>query len=164
MKQLWAPWRMEFLTEPKKGSQDSCVFCELLSQKQDDTNLILHRGKTHFVILNKYPYNNGHLMVIPLRHTNDYTSLTKQELSEMNALTQHAMKALRNAYEPQGFNLGMNLGTAAGAGIKEHLHMHIVPRWVGDTNFLPVLGDTKSMPQHLTASFEALLPYFRKEL
>lgn len=164
MKQLWAPWRMEFLTDPKKAVTGDCVFCGLVSEKDDKANLIVHRGKHAFVILNKYPYNNGHLMVIPFRHTNDFTSLGADELAEMSALTQHAMKAIAGAYQPQGFNLGMNLGAAAGAGIKEHLHMHVVPRWTGDTNFLPVLGDTKSMPQHLSASLEALTPYFRKEL
>lgn len=161
MKQLWAPWRMTFLksTPDKKVA---CIFCDLLSQKNDSENLILYRSQHSFVILNKYPYNNGHLMVIPLKHTNDLDQLNPTEHTELITLSNHCIKALKETYKPEGFNLGMNLGAAGGAGIREHLHFHIVPRWTGDTNFMPVLADTKSMPQHLEESFKELEPYFRR--
>jgi ATP adenylyltransferase len=158
-KQLWAPWRMEFLKGPK---QDECVFCTLPKQSDDRGNLIVHRGPQAFVILNKYPYCNGHLMVVPNRHTADYGALKAEELAAMNELSQHCVKALTGAYSPGGFNLGMNLGVAGGAGIKDHLHLHVVPRWVGDTNFLPVMSDTRSMPQYLLESYDALAPYFSR--
>lgn len=160
MKQLWAPWRMEFLKGP--NPEGGCVFCAVLKQSADRDNLILHRGRKTFVILNKYPYSNGHLMVIPNEHTSDFTALDPETLQEMHVLAQHGLNALKEAYGPGGFNLGMNLGTAAGAGIKDHLHLHVVPRWVGDTNFLPVLAETKSMPQHLMESFDQLRPYFSR--
>jgi len=161
---LWAPWRMAFLEgDAKKLSADACIFCELLKdQKDDDKNLIVCRKKHSFVILNKYPYNNGHVMVVPLRHTNDFTSLSRDELVEMNELAQVTMKVLNKAYGPQGFNTGMNLGAAAGAGIREHLHLHVVPRWIGDTNFMPVLADTKSMPHHLSASYDLIRKGFEE--
>jgi ATP adenylyltransferase len=158
-KQLWAPWRMEFLKGPK---EDGCVFCTLIAGKNDREGLIVHRAKHSFVILNKYPYTNGHLMVVPNRHTADFTSLKLEEHTEMHQLAQHSVRALEESYQPAGFNLGMNLGVAGGAGIKDHLHLHVVPRWVGDTNFLPVLADTRSMPQHLMESYDALFPYFSR--
>ncbi len=159
MKQLWAPWRMEFLKDDKTKTCD-CVFCALPREKNDQTNLIVHRAKYNFVILNKYPYNNGHLMVVPFKHTSNLGDLSKEEQSEMMEFGNHAISALKEAYKPEGFNLGMNLGQAAGAGIKDHLHLHIVPRWNGDTNFMPVIGDVKSMPEHLQKSFESLKIYF----
>lgn len=161
LKQLWAPWRMEFLTGPKPKDV-GCVFCTLPREEEDRKNLILYRAERIFVILNKYPYNNGHLMVVPHRHVSDFTSLTDEELLEMNRYAQHAVSALTETYRPDGYNLGMNLGQAAGAGIKDHLHLHVVPRWGGDTNFLPVIGETKAMPQHLLSSFDAMKPYFEK--
>jgi ATP adenylyltransferase len=158
-KQLWAPWRMEFLKGPR---EDGCVFCTLVARSEDRESLIVYRSPLAFVIMNKYPYSNGHLMVVPNRHTADYAGLTADELSEMNRLSQHGVRALQEAYAPGGFNLGMNLGVAGGAGIRDHLHLHVVPRWVGDTNFLPVLADTRSMPQHLMESYDAILPYFSR--
>jgi len=160
-KVLWAPWRMVFLEgDAIKTPADVCIFCELLKQGDDEKNLIVTRRKHSFVILNKYPYNNGHVMIVPLRHTNDFTSLSKEELLELNQLAQTSMKVLAKAYGPQGYNAGMNLGAAAGAGIREHLHLHVVPRWIGDTNFMPVLADTKSMPHHLTASYDLIKKTF----
>jgi len=160
IKQLWAPWRMDFIKQQKpKGG--ACVFCDLPSRNNDTDSLILYRAKHAFIIMNKYPYNNGHLMAIPFRHTCDFHQLTSEELSELASLTQQCTQALLKAYSPEGFNIGMNLGSAGGAGIKEHLHFHIVPRWAGDTNFMPVIAETKSMPQHLEASYHQLIPYFR---
>jgi len=161
-KPLWAPWRMEFIQEDGKTKKDGCIFCGLCGEKEDRRNLILHRAKESFVILNKYPYNNGHLMVVPNTHQADLSNLAVTTWNEMNAFAKHCIEALKEVYRPEGFNLGMNLGTAAGAGIKDHLHLHIVPRWVGDTNFMPVLADTKSMPQHLDVCYEQLHSYFRR--
>lgn len=161
IKQLWAPWRMEFITSDKeKGS--GCVFCKLKSETNDKQNLILHRTDEAFVILNKYPYNNGHVMVVPNKHTGDLSELNDKELKTMMALGRESVTALKKAYKPEGFNLGMNLGAAGGAGIREHVHLHVVPRWQGDTNFMPVCAETKSMPQHLTESFDALVEHFRR--
>jgi len=160
LKQLWAPWRMVFI-ESSKPSSSGCVFCELPKLNRDDESLILFRSQTSFIIMNKFPYNNGHLMAIPFRHTADFNSLTSAELSDLMSLTQQCTTALNQAYHPEGFNIGMNLGAAGGAGIKEHLHFHIVPRWQGDTNFMPVLSETKSMPQHLESGYKQLIPYFR---
>jgi ATP adenylyltransferase len=152
---------MEFLTDPKAVAKPGeCVFCALLAEDSDRKNLILHRGEEAFVILNKYPYNNGHLMIVPNRHTADYASLTDKELDEMGRLSKHVVTALTKSYSPQGFNMGMNLGAAAGAGIREHLHLHVVPRWVGDTNFMPVIAETKAMPQHLMSSYDQLYSFF----
>ncbi len=150
---------MDFLKGPK---DDGCVFCSLPRQSGDRENLILHRGKLNFVIMNKYPYANGHLMIVPLRHTADFVSMTAEESAEMHDLAQHGVKALAGAYQPGGYNLGMNLGTAGGAGIKDHLHLHVVPRWLGDNNFMPVIADTRAMPQHLMSSYDSLAPYFAR--
>lgn len=150
---LWAPWRMDFI---KNTPPTGCVFCELPAEQDDPRNLILFRGVHSFVILNKYPYNNGHLMVVPNAHVADYAEIDHDTQTEMTALTQRSIAALKLKYAPQGFNLGMNIGAASGAGVKDHLHLHIVPRWVGDTNFMPVVAETKCMPQHLEASYAVL--------
>ena len=158
MKQLWAPWRMEFIAEaPKHGD---CVFCGLLRAGENEKTLILHRDSRVFAVLNKYPYNNGHLMVVPNAHVADFTQLEDDDLVALSRLAKASVRILKEVYKPEGFNLGMNLGTSAGAGIKDHLHLHIVPRWLGDTNFMPVLADTKSMPQHLSASYRELVDHF----
>lgn len=153
MKQLWAPWRMTFLDEKRP---DGCIFCGLVKENDDEKNLIVHRAERVFVILNKYPYNNGHVMVIPFQHTNQVDDLSIETMTDLMVWGRQCQKALQEAYGPQGFNWGMNLGAAAGAGVKEHLHLHVVPRWNGDTNFMPVLADTKSMPQHLSESYKQI--------
>jgi ATP adenylyltransferase len=152
---------MEFISG-KDDSPKGCVFCVLPKENEDRRNLILHRGEHAFVILNKFPYNNGHLMIVPHSHSADYTQLPEPVLIDMNRLTQKALLALGAAYRPEGFNMGMNLGHAAGAGIREHLHLHIVPRWVGDTNFMPVVAEAKCMPQHLETSYDQLAEQFRR--
>ena len=160
-KPLWAPWRMEYLSnDPSAPKATGCVFCNALEKSEDRENLILFRGESAFVILNKFPYNNGHLMVIPNRHTADYLSFSEAEFVEMHQLMQTGVEALKQALHPCGFNMGMNLGSAGGAGIREHLHMHIVPRWTGDTNFMPVIAEVKAMPQHLMTSYDQLKPHF----
>lgn len=157
MKQLWAPWRMEFIDGPKPNS---CVFCAAAGSTQDRDHGVLKRTAQAFIILNKYPYNNGHLMVVPFSHTNELSKLPPATLQEIMELSRESMEVLARTLKAPGFNLGMNLGEAAGAGIRDHLHMHIVPRWVGDTNFMPVIADTKSMPQHLLESYDVLANAF----
>lgn len=159
MKDLWAPWRKEFILGPKV---EGCIFCKLPKQKKDRENLILFRGKHNFVILNRYPYNNGHLMVIPYRHTKDMSRLKAAENAEMLGLSALAIKALEKTMFPQGHNLGINLGAAGGAGIRDHLHLHVVPRWVGDTNWMPVLDQTKVMIEYLWETYDRLQPVLEK--
>lgn len=161
MDQLWAPWRMELLD--KGAVPAGCIFCDLPRAANDQENLILGRSANTFAILNKYPYNNGHLMVVPRRHTSDLLSLSADESSELTEMLRVALKLVTKAYAPHGANLGMNLGRTAGAGIADHLHWHIVPRWNGDTNFMPVLSDTKVMVEHLSASWQKLRPLFDGE-
>jgi ATP adenylyltransferase len=160
MENLWAPWRMEYITGKR---EEGCVFCKVASTPARlAENLILHVGQLAFVILNKFPYHSCHLMVIPLRHTSEFTGLTAEENAEMSRLLQLSTKALKQTYHPEGFNIGMNLGQCAGAGIREHLHYHVVPRWVGDTNFFPLLAHTRSMPELLGQTYDRLRPSFRQ--
>jgi ATP adenylyltransferase len=153
MNHLFATWRMAYVSAPK---QEGCIFCDFPAEKRDDERYILHRGADCFVILNLYPYNPGHLMVVPYRHTNLYETLTHDEYSEMSRLTARAILMLRRAMGPDGFNMGMNLGRPAGAGVEGHLHMHLVPRWNGDNNFMPVLSDTRILPEAVEATFRKL--------
>ena len=150
---LWAPWRMEYIRGEK---EPGCIFCHKPAQKNDRENLILHRGESVFIIMNKYPYNNGHIMVVPYRHESEVDQLTKNEYSEMMLLVQRTIRALKKLMNPQGFNIGMNVGAAAGAGIDDHLHFHIVPRWNADTNFMPVIGHTKVISEVLDDTWEQL--------
>jgi len=161
MDQLWAPWRMELIE--KGGAQQGCIFCDLPRQTEDRENLVLGRTPHTFAILNRFPYNNGHLMVVPRSHLADLGALPDDEHQELAAKLRVAVRILGEAYRAQGYNLGMNLGTVAGAGIAAHLHWHVVPRWNGDTNFMPVLGDTKVMIEHLHASWDRLRPVFDRE-
>ena len=162
MNQLWAPWRMELI---EKGAKpQGCIFCDLPRATNDRENLILGRTRHTFAILNKFPYNNGHLMVVPRRHTAELAALSSEENSELAEMLRVAVRLLGSAaYEAQGYNLGMNLGQVAGAGIADHLHWHVVPRWNGDTNFMPVLGDVKVMIEHLSAGWDRLRPLFDRE-
>lgn len=154
MERIWAPWRMAYIDVPR---QEGCVFCNKLSGADDREELILHRGQTCFLIMNLFPYNNGHLMIAPFRHTADLVGLTEEEQAEMMRLTRYCVRVLSEAFRPDGFNLGMNLGKSAGAGVADHLHMHVVPRWDGDTNFMPVLGETKVLPDALYATYDKVL-------
>ena len=159
MKWLNAPWRLKYILGPKEGD---CIFCKAPKGNDDRQNLIIHRGEHNFVILNLYPYNNGHIMVVPHRHKDDIADLNGDELAEMVTLTKNCTQILRQTIKPDGFNIGMNIGSAAGAGIKEHLHMHIVPRWTGDTNFMPIIGNTKVLPQMVIETYDILLDGFKK--
>ncbi len=158
MKQVWAPWRMEYIRQDKSGE---CIFCVLPKANADKKNFILHKGNTCFVIMNVYPYNTGHLMVSPYRHLSCITKMDEKENTELNHLTQKCVEILRTVKSPEGFNIGVNLGKAGGAGFDEHIHMHIVPRWIGDTNFMPVLADIRVHPEHLQATYDNLLPHFK---
>ena len=153
MKRMWSPWRLEYLTAPKA---DGCIFCQAVQDDQDRENLVLLRGKRAFLKLKRYPYNNGHFMVVPYVHVPDLEDLDALTLMEMMLLLNRGLAALRRAMHPDGFNLGANLGQVAGAGIEEHVHLHAVPRWLGDTNFMPVVGDMRVVPQTWLQTYELL--------
>lgn len=154
---LWAPWRLDYILGPKP---DECVFCLPAHRGEDEDRLVLYRGRHNFVIMNKYPYNNGHLMVTPYRHVMNLTDLSPDETHEMMDLAQATVRIYQAYFRPQGVNAGLNIGEAAGAGIKEHLHLHLVPRWVGDASFMAVACDTRVVPQALSSTYANLKPYF----
>ena len=159
MQRLWATWRMEYITgtvENKNTDKDHCIFCSAPKIADDEETLICHRGKHSFIIMNLYPYNNGHLMIIPYRHTSDITSLTDEESLEIMKFVKITTKVIKNLMNPEGFNIGMNVGRPGGAGIAEHLHMHVVPRWTGDNNFMPVLGDTRVISEHIEVTYKKI--------
>ncbi len=153
MERLWAPWRLDYIVGEK---HDGCIFCSFPREDNDEKRLILLRSEHAYVIMNAFPYSNGHLLVLPYRHIGDLAELTDDENLDIMRLAQKCKNALSEVFEPDGFNLGMNLGTAAGAGIADHIHMHIVPRWNGDTNFMPVLGDVKVIPEALETTYSKL--------
>ena len=160
MDRLWSPWRMEYI-EAAKGEPDGCIFCDLPAKGDDAATLILARGERAFVLMNSFPYNPGHLMVAPFRHTGDFEDLRDDELSDLDGLLKRSLRALREEMEPHGFNIGMNLGRVAGAGIPDHVHWHVVPRWNGDTNFMPVVGQTRVLPELLQETYRKLAPRFQ---
>ena len=151
-KPLWAPWRLEYIEQADE--LDRCIFCE------PEKELLVHSGEHALVVLNKYPYSSGHLLVAPHRHLGDFGALTPSEAAEVHSLAARGIEALRAEYGPHGFNLGWNIGRVAGAGIEGHVHEHVVPRWNGDTSFMPVLGDVKVLPEHLLRTAERLRPHF----
>jgi ATP adenylyltransferase len=155
VKRFWAPWRMEYIRGLK---EKGCFLCKALAGTDDRANLVVRRGRTVATVINRYPYNNGHLMVCPYRHVAEIEALTPEERLETMDEVARAIAALRPAMRPAGFNVGVNLGRAAGAGLEEHLHVHIVPRWDGDTNFMPVLADVKVVPQSLLELWDLLHP------
>jgi ATP adenylyltransferase len=157
---LWAPWRMEYIESAEKP--DGCIFCAKPDETRDRGNLIVHRGVLTFVIMNRFPYNNGHLMVVPFRHTADLSDLDRRERDELFDLLIESRRILTDLMRPHGFNIGMNLGRTAGAGVEHHLHFHIVPRWNGDTNFMPVVGHTKVVSEALDATWTKLAEAFKK--
>jgi ATP adenylyltransferase len=155
MEQLWAPWRMEFIERPREPS-GGCIFCDLPAAGMDEEHYIIHRSDLSFIMLNRFPYNNGHLLVASFSHVQELSGLSSLEKLDLMNLTDLGCRILQEAYHPEGYNVGMNLGRVAGAGIPGHLHVHIVPRWNGDTNFMPVIGDTRVLPEMLSASYERL--------
>jgi len=153
MKQLWAPWRIEYI---ERKAEKGCILCRKPGENDDEANLILYRGQSNFIILNTFPYNPGHLMVAPYRHTANLQDLTDDEAKEHFDIVRKAIQLLTRKLKPAGFNVGLNLGRVAGAGIEEHLHTHIVPRWRGDANFMPVLANTKVIPEAVAATYKKL--------
>ncbi len=155
MEQLFAPWRMSFIE--KHDDSKGCVLCQILSEVDSAKEpQILKVGKHAYVVMNKFPYSNGHLMVVPKRHEGDWLNLNSEELLELNQLTQESIRVLKSVFQPQGFNIGVNLGRAAGAGIEQHVHQHIVPRWVGDINFMPLLAEVKVISEHLQTTYHRI--------
>jgi ATP adenylyltransferase len=153
---LWAPWRLPYVKDAAKDEESKCIFCTKPAEEDDAANFIVHRGELCFVILNTFPYTNGHLMIAPYEHTPALQELDPDTVAELMALAQRAMRRLEEVYSPHGYNVGFNQGRIAGAGFENHIHMHVVPRWGGDTNFMPVLADTRVMPETLEQSYEAL--------
>ncbi len=159
MERIWSPWRMEYIEAPRDQEDEGCVFCALLVDESGEGR-ILTRTDLAFVTLAKYPYNPGHLLVLPTRHTGELEDLSEAEAGDVERLLRRSVATLRDAVEPQGFNIGLNLGRVAGAGIPEHLHWHVVPRWGGDTNFMPVVGETRVLPELLEDTYRKLAPRF----
>lgn len=160
MERLWTPWRMEYIKAASAEEQEGCIFCDLPAKGDDEATHIVARTDRSFAILNAYPYNPGHLMIAPLRHVAELEALTEEEVLDTGHLLQRTIRALADAMQPHGFNLGMNLGQVAGAGIPDHLHWHVVPRWSGDTNFMPIVGQTKVLPELLAETDAKLRPHF----
>jgi len=161
MNHLWSPWRMKYI-ETHGDEENGCIFCSLLNQIDGPENLIVHRNDHVFVILNRFPYTSGHLMVVPYDHQPSFENLDSQTLAEMMQTTTMCMRLLRKLYDPEAFNLGSNVGKAAGAGIAEHVHMHIVPRWAGDTNFMSTLGQTRVLPEELEETYRRIKEEYKK--
>ena len=156
METMWAPWRMEYILGNK---DDACIFCQALSQNDD---LTLYKGNTTMVVMNKFPYINGHLLVAPVRHLSALHQMSKTEKGDLIETVDQSIEILKNTISPDGFNVGLNLGKVAGAGMEEHLHFHIVPRWFGDTNALTVFAEVRVIPEHITVTCNKLKPYFKK--
>ncbi len=157
MQRLWSPWRSKYIASGVDSQAEECVLCRIAANPdQDATNFVLHRGPHAFVVLNLYPYITGHLMVVPYLHTSEFDSVAKEITDEMMDLAKRAQAALREVYSPSGFNLGMNLGAAAGAGIADHIHIHLLPRWTGDTNFMTTVGDSRVIPEALETTYAKL--------
>jgi len=159
MKVMWAPWRMEYILTDQKGGP--CIFCPGEDRAQDEERLILFVGTLSMVMMNRYPYNNGHLLVAPVRHVGTLESLSEDEMLDLLGMVRKSINALKELMNPEGFNVGLNLGKVAGAGVEEHLHFHIVPRWNGDTNYMTVVGEVRVIPEHIRETYKKLLMYFQ---
>lgn len=154
MDYLWTPWRYRYITDPAKD--DDCIFCRVPAAADDAAMLIVHRDERNYIILNRFPYTTGHLMIVPFRHTPDLTGCDAATLAEMMILARRVQIALQEIYHPEGFNLGMNLGRCAGAGVTGHVHLHVLPRWTGDTNFMTVTAETRLEPEDLGVTYEKI--------
>lgn len=161
MQHLWAPWRMQYLLSDDKP--EGCIFCSKVGEERDKENAILYRGRHTFVMLNAYPYNPGHLMVIPYAHVGSLVDLSEETGNELMAVTRLAVRVLNRAMSPEGMNVGVNQGRSAGAGIADHVHQHVVPRWGGDTNFMTTVGEVKVLPELVTETYAKLAPLFKAE-
>ena len=155
MKTLWAPWRMDYLLG-KTDSETGCLFCVNVERHPSEANLIIHKGEHIMVMLNKYPYSNGHLLLVPIMHVSSIDELTESAVIQLALLCQISVKTLRRAYNPDGFNIGVNIGAAAGAGIPNHVHMHVLPRWSGDTNFMTSTAETRVLPEEIAVTYNRL--------
>lgn len=159
---MWSPWRMRYIKGDARTPGDGCIFCEKINASDDAAAHVLARGQYCFVTLNLYPYNNGHLMVVPYRHESSLAALSRDEMDEIGLLVQRSETVLREAYRLDGINVGVNLGAPAGAGIEEHVHVHLVPRWSGDTNFMTVIGQTRVLPENLLDTAARMRPIFQR--
>ena len=164
MERLWSPWRLAYVTGAANDVNEApaCIFCDAAGSSDARADLVLVRGRLSYVVLNLYPYNNGHLMVVPNRHVASLATATADELAEMMRFTRHAEMALTEAYQPQGINVGINIGRPAGAGIVDHVHIHLVPRWAGDTSFISVIGETRVLPEAIADTATRLRPIFER--
>lgn len=160
MKVLWAPWRVEYVTSSDAGKE--CIFCPGDNRSRDEERLILYVGERSVVLMNRFPYINGHLLVAPVRHVATLDSLLSEEKLDLITMVERSIDALRGVMNPGGFNVGINLGKVAGAGLEEHIHVHVVPRWSGDTNYMTVVGEVRVIPEHLRATYQKLLPFFEQ--
>jgi len=156
MDYLWTPWRYQYMAQAAQGNQPDCIFCDAVERDRDEETLIVHRGKKAFVILNRFPYTSGHVMIVPYAHVAELNLCELGALQEIMELAQKVEAAFRKDYKPDGMNLGMNLGRAAGAGVTGHLHLHMLPRWIGDSNFMTVTGETRVQPEELHTTYERL--------
>jgi len=161
MEYISAPWRKEYIEKIYKMNE--CIFCRSLKAKNDKESYILYRGNYNFILLNKYPYNPGHLMIAPYKHLSSFERAKKEYTDEIGDLLKLSLRVLKKNYSPHGFNTGMNLGNSAGAGVADHYHLHVIPRWIGDSNFMPLIGNTKVTIEDLNMTYERLLPLFQKE-
>ena len=161
MQRLWSPWRSKYIASGVDSQAESCVLCRIAGNPdEDESNYVLHRGQHAFVLLNLYPYITGHLMIVPYQHTSEFDSVEKEITDEMMDLAKRSQTALREVYSPSGFNMGMNLGSAAGAGIADHIHIHLLPRWTGDTNFMTTVGESRVIPEALAVTYQRLKEKF----
>jgi len=162
MDQLWSPWRYQYVQ--KKRTPGACIFCLKSDPRHDDENFVVYRGKLNFIVLNLYPYTTGHIMVVPYEHVNTLEAASPRALEELIILTQQAQRHLREIYKPSGFNLGMNIGESAGAGVAEHIHMHVLPRWAGDTSFMTAVSETRVLPEELPVTYRKLRQAFHSAI
>lgn len=161
MDRLWTPWRFDYISKiDAEAASSGCVFCTIFSENKDKANFILYRGKNSFAVLNLFPYTSGHILIVANRHFPFLRDARTEELHELLELAQRCEKALESEYHPDGYNIGFNLGRAAGAGVAHHLHMHILPRWTGDANFVSVVAETRVLPEELPRTYRRLIPYF----
>ncbi len=160
MDHLWSPWRYQYVQ--KARASGDCIFCEKAAEHKDAENFLVYRGTHNFILLNLYPYTTGHLMIVPYQHVDTLDAASKESLEEMMLLAQQSQKHLGAIYKPAGFNIGMNLGESAGAGIADHIHMHVLPRWPGDTSFITTVGETRVLPEELGVTYRKLSEAFRK--
>jgi ATP adenylyltransferase len=162
---LWTPWRYEYIkgaSGEKSGYGDACVFCRIRDNEADDERTyVLHRARHNLVVLNLYPYISGHLLIVPYEHTGELDAASRETTDELMELAKRCQTALRETYHPHGFNLGMNLGQSAGAGVADHIHLHVMPRWTGDANFMSTIGETRVIPEDLKTTYEKLRPCFQ---